>query len=763
MRLRVVHGKKGAKNMRRKFWALLCAGVLLANGACAEMAAQTDQGEIYIGENNQLTMKGAAAPLEEALATRILGAEGNVVYYLLLGNMAENGTPAYTLAQMDVSTLETTVVAENVLLAAFQPGENGVFYVTAGAPEQIQAVPTTLAGHSVDVAIERLQATQQGLVVTAGGVSSLYLPGIGLLSIPEEEQGMTYTICGDRFEALQSPDGALFIRHVGESDMLLLFESVTAISYDEVAGILYCVAPQEGKYTLYQYDPILRTVTEAGVLMDIPSGRMLAHAGVVYVLAPEGTLNAYTVATRQYEQIASLQAYALENPSLDYAAGNVLVYDAKMDADLFVTAVAVEAGAAQTPAQPSATEYTELRRGDEGTAVVRLQQRLIDLKYLVDEADGIFGPLTEEAVELLQGDLGLKEDGVASAEFQKRIFTTSIPALQLYDTLEEGDRGTNVRKMQQRLRDKQYLADAADGIFGARTEEAVRLYQAQNGFEETGAADEPMLMHLYSSAAPVCNTYIELQSGDSGTVVKNLNARLRELYYTSATASSNYTSDTVAAVKRFQKQLGERETGVATPELQRKLYSEYAPQYEGYTDHFAGETDERILSAQLQLSSLGYLRPDALTGTLDDLTAQAIRDFQYENNLNVDGILGANTQQALFAQNVSSAPSFLTDAQKSAMLGCVRTMLAGDWSDYDIISLLQQRLISLNYLSDKVTTSGIYNRLTYEAVKRLQLDRDLIDLSVSTANLGVADEKAVEALMDPAATPYTGTPAYYYN
>ena len=101
--------------MRRKFWALLCAGVLLANGACAEMAAQTDQGEIYIGENNQLTMEGAAAPLEEALATRILGAEGNVVYYLLLGNMAENGTPAYTLAQMDVSTLETTVVAENVL------------------------------------------------------------------------------------------------------------------------------------------------------------------------------------------------------------------------------------------------------------------------------------------------------------------------------------------------------------------------------------------------------------------------------------------------------------------------------------------------------------------------------------------------------------------------------------------------------------------------------------------------------------------------
>lgn len=178
------------------------------------------------------------------------------------------------------------------------------------------------------------------------------------------------------------------------------------------------------------------------------------------------------------------------------------------------------------------------------------------MKYLVDEADGIYGPLTEEAVELLQGDLGMQEDGVASVEFQKKIFTTSIPALNLYDTLENGDRGTNVRKMQQRLRDKQYLADAADGIFGARTEDAVKAYQAQNGFRETGVADEAMLTHLYSSAAPTCNTYIELRDGDSGTMVKKLNARLRELYYTSASASSNYNSDTVAAVKRFQRQLG---------------------------------------------------------------------------------------------------------------------------------------------------------------------------------------------------------------
>lgn len=242
--------------MRRKFWALLCAGMLLVNGACADMAAQTDAGEVYIGENNQLTLDGAVAPLETALATQVLGASGNIAYYLLLGEALADGTPTYTLMQMDVSAPEATVVAENVLFAVFQPGENGVFYVTEAQPTQIQAVPTTLAGHSVDVAVERLQASQEGLVVTAGGTDSLYLPGIGMLSVPETEQGMTYTLCGDGFEILESPDGMLLVRHAGESDVRLLAQQAAALAYDEAADMLYYVTQQESVYMLYQYDPL---------------------------------------------------------------------------------------------------------------------------------------------------------------------------------------------------------------------------------------------------------------------------------------------------------------------------------------------------------------------------------------------------------------------------------------------------------------------------------------------------------------------------
>ena len=48
-----------------------------------------------------------------------------------------------------------------------------------------------------------------------------------------------------------------------------------------------------------------------------------------------------------------------------------------------------------------------------------LQQRLIDLGYLNDDADGIFGPNTQYAVRLLQTDLadrGFAVNGVASPQ-----------------------------------------------------------------------------------------------------------------------------------------------------------------------------------------------------------------------------------------------------------------------------------------------------------------------------------------------------------
>lgn len=54
-----------------------------------------------------------------------------------------------------------------------------------------------------------------------------------------------------------------------------------------------------------------------------------------------------------------------------------------------------------------------LQRGDRGPEVRELQRRLGELDYHVGPADGIFGPMTEQAVRAFQDDRGLMVDGIA--------------------------------------------------------------------------------------------------------------------------------------------------------------------------------------------------------------------------------------------------------------------------------------------------------------------------------------------------------------
>ena len=58
------------------------------------------------------------------------------------------------------------------------------------------------------------------------------------------------------------------------------------------------------------------------------------------------------------------------------------------------------------------------------------------------------------------------------------------------------DRGEEVRFLQWLLQKTGWLNDKADGVFGPRTEQAVRDYQNSRGYEETGVADEALLREI---------------------------------------------------------------------------------------------------------------------------------------------------------------------------------------------------------------------------------------------------------------------------
>lgn len=62
--------------------------------------------------------------------------------------------------------------------------------------------------------------------------------------------------------------------------------------------------------------------------------------------------------------------------------------------------------------------------------------------------------------------------------------------------LERGSRGDEVKRLQQMLIDTGFLHDAADGVFGKKTQAAVEAYQLYCGMEKNGVADEGVLNDL---------------------------------------------------------------------------------------------------------------------------------------------------------------------------------------------------------------------------------------------------------------------------
>ena len=402
------------------------------------------------------------------------------------------------------------------------------------------------------------------------------------------------------------------------------------------------------------------------------------------------------------------------------------------------TATGAPAQPTQAPAQ---TEYTELRHGDTGDAVKRLQKRLKELGYFNGEIGGNYLDKTEAAVKLFESAIGWNTDGVATVVLQQYLFSAQAPAYDVaagYGTLEKGDTGAAVKKLQQRLIDLGYLTGKADGDFGAKTKTALEAFQAAIGLSPTGVADPDTQEYLYASTAPSAPTaqpsqptqapstsgYQTLSYGVSGEAVKNLQRRLKELGYFSGNVAGNYKDLTQAAVVAFQQAIGWTADGIATPELQEYLFSSNAPSASSdpgdtgdtgddgsYTALTYGEQNSRVKRLQQRLIELGWLSGGA-DGEFGQNTLNAVTALQYRFGMEQSGIATVELQERLFA---ADAPEYVEYEELTVgMTG-------------DQVLALQERLIELGYLRDAdANRDGEFGEGTRSAVINVQQAMGLI-------------------------------------
>lgn len=156
---------------------------------------------------------------------------------------------------------------------------------------------------------------------------------------------------------------------------------------------------------------------------------------------------------------------------------------------------------------PAPTAYL-LKTGVKGDEVRNVQQRLKELGFYTGDVDGQYGPGTAEAVRLFQEQHGLTGDGIVGEGTRAALFASTAQTYQPVATptptpslLKKGSSGDEVRAMQQRLRELGFYTGEVDGGFGAGTEEALRLFQRQNGLDVDGVAAAKTFAVLYSDQA----------------------------------------------------------------------------------------------------------------------------------------------------------------------------------------------------------------------------------------------------------------------
>lgn len=280
----------------------------------------------------------------------------------------------------------------------------------------------------------------------------------------------------------------------------------------------------------------------------------------------------------------------------------------------------------------------------------------------------------------------------------------------------------------------------------------------------------PLLSLLAASTVLGISTQAQAQlnQGSRGSEVTQLQQQLRELGYFNRPSTGNFGPLTKQAVIRFQQDEGLTPDGVVETKtktaLQRRLgrsdsesetpttpaapATPVTPEPVRRTTLRRGSSGSDVEALQKLLAAAGVYDGTS-TGKFDAKTLTAVRRFQRNNRLIVDGIVGARTWSALLDSNgtTTSGPfnkEPFTDGENSLppSNGEQGTASSGQpglqqGSRGAQVRELQQRLRELGYFNGRST--GNFGPLTKAAVIQFQQDSGL------TAN-GTVDESTKVAL-----------------
>ena len=269
------------------------------------------------------------------------------------------------------------------------------------------------------------------------------------------------------------------------------------------------------------------------------------------------------------------------------------------------------------------------------------------------------------------------------------VYGETLDAQYDYDSYSLGSQGDTVAYIQQMLNNLGY-STVVDGDFGVYTMIAVMKFQREYGLYEDGIVASLTMAALEAASggaavpapapapepeptpeptpAPVPEESADIPSslsiGSTGGGVVKLQRKLTELGFYYGEIDGSYGQHTAGAVSRYQSANGLYADGYAGPITLAKLFggqssssqSQQQPQSQPQSSEglstssylVRGDHGEQLRLLQIRLQELGYLDQYALIdGDFGALTEQAVRTFQKDKDLYVDGEAGPLTIKAL--------------------------------------------------------------------------------------------------------------------
>lgn len=224
------------------------------------------------------------------------------------------------------------------------------------------------------------------------------------------------------------------------------------------------------------------------------------------------------------------------------------------------------------------------------------------------------------------------------------VSVTSTPTLRI------GARGAAVANLQRLLRDAGFSPGPIDGRFGPQTQAAVRQFQASRGITVDGWVGPQTwgrLLNAGSGPSPSdAASKPTLHLGARGAAVADLQRLLVSAGFRPGPIDGWFGPQTRQAVYRFQTSQGITVDGVVGPQTWGRLLGTGSTPAPTDGRLAQGATGPQVQELQQLLQTLGYYRGN-IGGNFGPLTDAAVRSFQRDHGLAVDGWAGPQTMAAL--------------------------------------------------------------------------------------------------------------------